>query len=74
MLIWPIPDDDAVDEELKKKRRLENDRDESFARHTYWGSSRCRLTSVFPNAGLMSGFSADDEYNAYFRLMFAEKA
>ncbi|KAL3809943.1 hypothetical protein ACHAXA_011385 [Cyclostephanos tholiformis] len=70
------PDDDAADEELKKKRRLENDRDisEKVALGTHMGSGAAaggidsRLYSQ--SAGLSSGFGADDEYNAYSRPMF----
>jgi SNW domain-containing protein 1 len=72
------PDDDAADEELKKKRRLENDRDvsEKVALGTHTGSGAAggaggidsRLYSQ--SAGLSSGFGADDEYNAYSRPMF----
>ncbi|KAL7483288.1 hypothetical protein ACHAW6_008937 [Cyclotella cf. meneghiniana] len=67
---------DATEEELaKKKRRLENDRDisEKIALGTHVGNSGAdgvdsRLYSQ--NAGLDSGFGADDEYNAYNRPMF----
>lgn len=72
------PDDDAADEELKKKRRLENDRDvsEKVALGTHTGSGAAggaggidsRLYSQ--SAGLSSGFGADDEYNTYSRPMF----
>ncbi|KAL3796537.1 hypothetical protein ACHAW5_004439 [Stephanodiscus triporus] len=70
-------DDDAAEEELKKKRRLENDRDvsEKVALGTHTGSGAggaggvdSRLYSQ--SAGLSSGFGADDEYNAYSRPMF----
>lgn len=67
---------DATDEELaKKKRRLENDRDvsEKIALGTHTGNSGgdgvdSRLYSQ--NAGLDSGFGAEDEYNTYSRPMF----
>ncbi|KAL7512879.1 hypothetical protein ACHAXN_012677 [Cyclotella atomus] len=67
---------DATDEELaKKKRRLENDRDvsEKIALGTHVGTSGgdgvdSRLYSQ--NAGLDSGFGAEDEYNTYSRPMF----
>ncbi|KAL3782532.1 hypothetical protein HJC23_005206 [Cyclotella cryptica] len=67
---------DATEEELaKKKRRLENDRDisEKIALGTHVGNSGAegvdsRLYSQ--NAGLDSGFGADDEYNAFSRPMF----
>ena len=71
-------EDDAADDELKKKRRLENDRDvsEKIALGTHTGGGAgggaggvdSRLYSQ--NAGLSSGFGADDEYNAYSRPMF----
>ena len=71
-------DDDAADDELKKKRRLENDRDvsEKVALGTHTGAGAAggaggidsRLYSQ--SAGLSSGFGADDEYNAYSRPMF----
>lgn len=70
--------DDAVDEELGKKRRLEGDRDisEKVALGIHTGSGAAggasgvdsRLYSQ--NAGLSSGFGADDEYNTYSRPMF----
>ncbi|KAL9181344.1 hypothetical protein ACHAXT_010149 [Thalassiosira profunda] len=70
--------DDGADEDLKKKRRLENDRDvsEKIALGTHTGGGGAggaggvdsRLYSQ--NAGLSSGFGADDEYNAYSRPMF----
>jgi SNW domain-containing protein 1 len=70
--------DDAVDEELGKKRRLEGDRDisEKVALGVHTGSGAAggaggvdsRLYSQ--NAGLSSGFGADDEYNTYSRPMF----
>lgn len=71
-------DDDAADEELKKKRRLENDRDvsEKVALGTHTGSGGAggaggvdsRLYSQ--SAGISSGFGAEDEYNTYSRPMF----
>ena len=71
-------EDDAADDELKKKRRLENDRDvsEKIALGTHTGAGAAggaggvdsRLYSQ--NAGLDSGFGADDEYNAYTKGMF----
>ena len=67
---------DATEEELAaKKRRLENDRDvsEKIALGTHVGTSGgegvdSRLYSQ--NAGLDSGFGAEDEYNTYSRPMF----
>ena len=66
---------DNIEEELKKKRRLENDRDvsEKIALGTHTGSGGAggvdsRLYSQ--NAGLDSGFGAEDEYNTYSRPMF----
>ncbi|EED95972.1 predicted protein [Thalassiosira pseudonana CCMP1335] len=63
---------------LDKKRRLENDRDisEKIALGTHTGSGGAggaggvdsRLYSQ--NAGMDSGFGADDEYNTYSRPMF----
>lgn len=70
------PDDDAADEELKKKRRLENDRDVSekvaLGTHTGGGGIAAGVDSRLysQSAGLSSGFGADDEYNAYSRPMF----
>ena len=70
------PDDDAADEELKKKRRLENDRDVSekvaLGTHTGGGGGAGGVDSRLysQSAGLSSGFGADDEYNAYSRPMF----
>ena len=68
-------EDDNTEEELKKKRRLENDRDvsEKVALGTHTGSGGAggvdsRLYSQ--NAGLDSGFGAADEYNTYSRPMF----
>jgi len=71
-------DDDAADEELKKKRRLENDRDvsEKVALGTHTGAGGAggaggvdsRLYSQ--SAGLSSGFGAEDEYNTYSKPMF----
>jgi SNW domain-containing protein 1 len=68
-------EDDNTEEELKKKRRLENDRDvsEKIALGTHTGSGGAggvdsRLYSQ--NAGLDSGFGAEDEYNTYSRPMF----
>ena len=68
-------EDDNTEEELKKKRRLENDRDvsEKIALGTHTGSGGAggvdsRLYSQ--NAGLDSGFGAADEYNTYSRPMF----
>ncbi|KAL7533743.1 hypothetical protein ACHAXR_005420 [Thalassiosira sp. AJA248-18] len=71
-------EDDEADEDLKKKRRLENDRDvsEKIALGTLTGSGGAggaggvdsRLYSQ--NAGLSSGFGAEDEYNTYSRPMF----
>ena len=71
-------DDDAADDDLKKKRRLEGDRDvsEKIALGTHTGGAGgaaaggvdSRLYSQ--NAGLSSGFGAEDEYNAYSRPMF----
>ncbi|KAL7527419.1 hypothetical protein ACHAWF_002167 [Thalassiosira exigua] len=71
-------DDDKADEELGKKRRLESDRDvsEKIALGTHTGTGAAggaggvdsRLYSQ--NAGLSSGFGAEDEYNAYSRPMF----
>eukprot|EP01082_Thalassiosira_pseudonana_P000843 g1277.t1 g1277 contig10:1757171-1759087(+) len=70
--------DVSTEEELKKKRRLENDRDisEKIALGTHTGSGGAggaggvdsRLYSQ--NAGMDSGFGADDEYNTYSRPMF----
>mmetsp|Transcript_5625 Transcript_5625/g.12248 ORF Transcript_5625/g.12248 Transcript_5625/m.12248 type:complete len:641 (+) Transcript_5625:45-1967(+) len=70
--------DDEADEELKKKRRLENDRDvsEKIALGTHTGTGGgggaggvdSRLYSQ--NAGLSSGFGAEDEYNTYSKPMF----
>lgn len=70
--------DDAADEELAKKRRLEGDRDisEKVALGIHTGSGAAggaggvdsRLYSQ--NAGLSSGFGADDEYNTYSRPIF----
>lgn len=71
--------DDAADEELLgKKRRFEGDRDisEKVALGIHTGSGGAggaggvdsRLYSQ--NAGLSSGFGADDEYNTYSRPMF----
>jgi SNW domain-containing protein 1 len=68
------PDDDAADEELKKKRRLENDRDVSekvaLGTHTGGGAGGVDSRLYSQSAGLSSGFGADDEYNAYSRPMF----
>ena len=70
------PDDDAADDELKKKRRLENDRDVSekvaLGTHTGGGGGAGGVDSRLysQSAGLSSGFGADDEYNAYSRPMF----
>ena len=68
-------EDDNTEEELKKKRRLENDRDvsEKVALGTHTGDGGAggvdsRLYSQ--NAGLDSGFGAEDEYNTYSRPMF----
>jgi SNW domain-containing protein 1 len=69
-------EEDMTEEELaKKKRRLENDRDvsEKIALGTHVGNSGgdgvdSRLYSQ--NAGLDSGFGAEDEYNTYSRPMF----
>jgi len=71
-------DDDAADEELKKKRKLENDRDvsEKIALGTHTGSGGAggaggvdsRLYSQ--SAGLSSGFGGEDEYNTYSKPMF----
>jgi SNW domain-containing protein 1 len=68
-------EDDNAEEELKKKRRLENDRDvsEKIALGTHTGSGGAggvdsRLYSQ--SAGLDSGFGAEDEYNTYSRPMF----
>jgi len=68
-------EDDNTEDELKKKRRLENDRDvsEKVALGTHTGSGGAggvdsRLYSQ--NAGLDSGFGAADEYNTYSRPMF----
>mmetsp|Transcript_27909 Transcript_27909/g.57988 ORF Transcript_27909/g.57988 Transcript_27909/m.57988 type:complete len:659 (-) Transcript_27909:40-2016(-) len=67
---------DAIDEELQKKRRLENDRDvsEKIALGTHVGTGGAsdgvdsRLYSQ--NAGLDSGFGAEDDYNVFSRPMF----
>lgn len=71
-------EDDGAEEDLKKKRRLEGDRDisEKIALGTHTGSGGAggaggvdsRLYSQ--NAGLSSGFGGDDEYNTYSRPMF----
>ena len=71
-------ENDTAEEELKKKRRLENDRDvsEKIALGTHVGSGGAggaggvdsRLYSQ--NAGLDSGFGAEDEYTTYSRPMF----
>ena len=69
-------EDDGAEEDLKKKRRLENDRDisEKIALGTHTGGGGAgggvdsRLYSQ--NAGLSSGFGAEDEYNTYSRPMF----
>jgi len=71
-------EDDAADEDLKKKRRLENDRDvsEKIALGTHTGAGGAggaggvdsRLYSQ--SAGLSSGFGAEDEYNTYTKPMF----
>ena len=71
-------EDDGAEEDLKKKRRLEGDRDisEKIALGTHTGSGGAggaggidsRLYSQ--NAGLSSGFGADDEYSTYSRPMF----
>ena len=72
------PDDAADEELLGKKRRFEGDRDisEKVALGIHTGSGGAggaggvdsRLYSQ--NAGLSSGFGADDEYNTYSRPMF----
>jgi SNW domain-containing protein 1 len=70
------PDDDAVDDKLKKKQRLENDRDVSekvaLGTHTggAGGASGIDLNLYSQSSGLTSGFGANYEYNAYFRPMF----
>ena len=71
-------EDDEADEDLAKKRRLENDRDvsEKIALGTHTGTGGAagaggvdsRLYSQ--SAGLSSGFGAEDEYNTYSRPMF----
>lgn len=68
-------EDEKTEAELGKKRRLEEDRDVSekiaLGTHTATGAGGgvdSRLYSQ--NAGLSSGFGADDEYGVYTRPMF----
>ena len=71
-------DNDQTEEELSKRRRLENDRDVSekiaLGTHTGGGGTGGVDSRLYSQqAGLSSGFGAEDEYNTYSQPMFGRE-